>query len=105
MVETNAGFSLEAYLRDISCTITFSDGETMEFEEVSYTSLLVCEYTQNQMVHGFGASGQRAMKEIKNSVGKLRLDYHISFTGHPSEESDFKEYMVPVIKRPSVYDL
>lgn len=57
MVETNASFRLEAYLRDISCTLTFPNGRTMEFDEVSFTDDLECKYQYNTMVHGFFGIG------------------------------------------------
>ncbi len=103
MVKTNVSFRLDAYLRDISCTLTFQTGKTMEFEEVSYTEALECKYQLNTMVHGFWASGTTEMKEMENGVGRLRLSYLLSFTGHPSEEPSFVEYVVPIIRRRTAY--
>lgn len=105
MVETNAGFRLSAYLRAISCALTFPNGRTMEFDEVSFTHDLECKYQQNTMVHGFWASGTTEMKKLENGVGKLHMNYWLNFTGHPSEEPCSVDYVVPIIRRRSAYGL
>ena len=105
MVATNAGFRLSAYLKDISCELTLPNGKTMEFDEVSFTDDLECKYQYHTMVHGFWASGTTEMRRLENSVGKLRLNYWLSFTDHPSEEPDFVEYVVPIIRMRSAYGL
>ena len=105
MVETNVGFRLGEYLRDIRCSLTFSNGKVMEFESVSFTDNLECKYQSNIMLHGFWASGITEMKVLKNAIGKLKLDYCLSFTGHTEEEPKSIEYVVPIIARRSVYGL
>ena len=77
----------------------------MEFDEVSFTDDLECKYQNNTMVHGFWASGTTEIRKIENGVGKLRLNYWLSFTGHPSEEPDFVDYVVPIVRRRTVYGL
>ena len=103
MVDTNTSFRLWAYLRDISCALTFPNDSTMEFAEVSFTSAPECKYQKNTMVHGFWASGITEMKKLENGVGKLHLNYWLSFTGHSSEEPTSVEYVVPVIRMRTAY--
>jgi hypothetical protein len=105
MVGTNIGFRLSAYLKDISCVLTLPGGKTVEFDEVSITDNLECKYQQNTMVYGFWASGITDMKKLENGVGKLRLNYWLSITGHPSEEPSFVDFVVPIVRMRSVYGL
>lgn len=53
MVETNVSFRLSEYLKDITCTLTFPNEKTIEFDDVTLTDDLVCKYQHNIMVHGF----------------------------------------------------
>lgn len=102
LVLTNASFSLDAYLRDIRCILSFASGESVSME-CSYTVDTMAQYVMNAMVHRFWASGSSRMENLYNTIGKLRLDYHISFTGHEAEEPDFIEYLVPVIVKANTY--
>ncbi len=97
MVKSNIGFRLSAYLKDISCAITLPTGEKIEFYDVSYSDK--CDYEMETMVHGFWAYAISKLYIAKHSVCLLRMDYHISFTGHPSEEPKFIEILVPLINR------
>lgn len=97
MVKTNVGFRLHRYLKNISCFLTFPPGNTMEFEHVSYTDLLECAHQHNTMVHGFLAAGVTEMAELKSGVGKLRLTYWLSFTGHSTEKPQSIQYFVPIV--------
>lgn len=65
--------------------------------ETTYTIDTMAEYKLNTMTHWFWAWGERSQKSMRNSVGKLRVDYHISFTGHPTEEPDYFEMVVPLV--------
>ena len=103
MVDTNVGFRLCAYLRSISCRLTFADGKEVELTEVAVTEEIQCEYKLNTMVHGFCASAVIDTATIRDTVAKLRLDYHISFTGNPSEGPQCFETVVPVFVRRTVY--
>lgn len=104
MVETNVSFRLSAYLKDLSCDLTFPDEVVVEFDDVSYTEAIECKYQQNTMVHGFWASGLTEMKKLENSVGKLRLNYRLSFSGHPYEKPSSVDYVVPIIRGWSAYE-
>ena len=99
IVTTNAGFRLSAYLKEISCRLTLPSGEVIVFDKISYSDDLTCKYELNTMVHDFWASATTDMHPIKDSVATFRVDYRISFTGHPSEESRYFETIVPLIRR------
>ncbi len=103
MIKTNCGFNLGAYLKDISCVLTFYNGERMVFDDVAFAVDMECEYQLDTMVHTFWASGITEMDVLKFSIGKLCVNFLISFTGHPSEEPDSVEYIVPLIPIPTVY--
>lgn len=104
MVNTTVTFRLSAYLRNISCHLTWGSGHEVEFDEVGFTEGVEAPFQLNTMMHGFSASAVTDMKEIRDTVGKLRLDYLISFTGHPSEEPGCFEAVVPMLRRHSAYD-
>ncbi len=97
MVQTNVGFRLSAYLKTIRCHLTLPSGEVIELTDISYSDS--CRYCLETMVHDFWASGVADLKTIENGVGTLRLDYHISFTGHESEEPNFIETVVPLVRK------
>lgn len=103
MVSTNVGFRLGAYLRSISCRLQFADGKEIEFDSVAFTECIETEYKLNTMVHGFWAHGVTDISKIRDTVAKLRLDYHLSFTGHPEEEPSHFEVVVPVLRRRTAY--
>lgn len=104
MVKSNIGFRLSAYLREISCRLTLASGKVIEFEQISYTEDTQAEFVLDTMVHWFWASAVTDMEVIRNSVGIFRMDYLVSFTGHPTEEPDFFEAIVPLIRKPTVYE-
>jgi hypothetical protein len=99
MIDTNIGFRLSSYLKDISCMLTLPSGEVIAFDEISFSEGLICKHQLNTMVHDFWASASADIKEIRNGVGKLRIDYRISFTGHETEEPESLETVVPLIRR------
>lgn len=101
LVNTNLGFSLTAYLRNLSCQLTLPSGDVVPLER-SYSMNTQADYVFDTMVHYFWAKGVADIP-LRNSVGKLRVDYHISFTGHPYEEPDFFELPVPLIVKTRQY--
>lgn len=104
MVETSGGgFRLSAYLRELRGTVAFPDGNVVELNEIGFTDDMDCKMALNTMVHSFWASGITDMEVIRGGVATLRLDYRISFTGHPSEEAEYFEVIVPVVRRSTVY--
>lgn len=103
MIETDVSFRLGSYLRDISCTLALPEGEPIKFDDVSITETPEVDFQLNTLVHGFWASGITEMEEMESRVGKLRLNYLLSFTGHPSEGQNSVEYVVPIIRRWSAY--
>lgn len=97
MIETTAGFHLSTYLKEISGELTLSTGERIPMEEIAFSD--ACIHKMGVMMHDFWAAGTSELKIIANDIGKLRIDYHLSFTGHPYEEPDYIEMLVPLIGR------
>jgi hypothetical protein len=92
-----AGYSLTSYLKNIECYITLEDNTQIKFEEISIS--VNSDYAFDTMVHSFKAVAITNLNKIKGAVGKLRVIYHISFTGHPSEEPEEFQLAVPIVKR------
>lgn len=99
MVKTNTGFRLSAYLKAISCDLKLPSGTVIPFDEIGYSYDSNCKYEMGTMVHDFWAAAEADMPTIRGGVGILRVDYHISFTGHPSETPKVFEEVVPLLKR------
>jgi len=104
LVTTNVGFSLSAYLRSISLHLKLASGEELKFDEVSFACDVEC-YAMETMVHDLSGSGILEIDKIESTVGRLTLNYHLSFTGHDTEEPASISYIVPVIKRSTAYEL
>ena len=104
MIKTNVGFRLSAYLKDISCKLTFTTGEVVTFADVSYCDWTFCQYEKDTMVHDFWARAIADIPIIKDGIATLRVDYRLSFTNHPSEGYEFFEVVVPLVKRTTVFD-
>jgi hypothetical protein len=103
IIESNIGFKLSAYLKHISVFLTLSNNKLIELNEISFSDEINCKLQLNTMVHDFWASGITEMSKIENSVGILRLNYWLNFTGHPTEEAYYLEYKVPIIGRSTIY--
>jgi hypothetical protein len=103
MVTTNVNYRLSAYLDQITCRLTLSSGAVIVFDEIGISDDLICKCEIETMVHNFWASAIADMQTIKNRVGTLRIDYHLNFTAHPSETSEYFELVVPLVKRTSRY--
>jgi len=50
-------------------------------------------------MYDFWASGVASLDVIRDDIGILRIDYHVSFTGHPYEEPEFIECVAPILSR------
>lgn len=105
MVKTNTTFRLSAYLKKLSCTLKPPSGEPILFDEIGYADEIWCDYEIETMVHQFWASTVTDIPRLEDRVGSFRIDYQISFTGHPYEEPAFFEAVVPLVKRESSYAL
>jgi hypothetical protein len=102
LVATNTSFSLGAYLKHIGACLTLPNGNKVPLD-VTYSVDTIAEYSLETMTHRFIASGEADTGILRNSVGKLRLDYHLSFTGHPYEEPKFFEMVVPLVVKTNNY--
>lgn len=96
MVKTNCGFSLTGYLREISCRIFLADGKTVELR---CSVAVASRYDGSTMVNDFWAVGTTDSYNYQVTSARLQLDYHLSFTGHPTELPARIELPVPVINR------
>ncbi|MFZ0912778.1 MAG: hypothetical protein WBQ76_04440 [Candidatus Korobacteraceae bacterium] len=103
LVHSNVSFRLCAYLRSISCHLTFASGKEIEFDEVAYSEATEAEYKLDTMVHGFRASAVTDIDTIRNTIATFRMDYSFSFTGHEDEITGSFQAVVPLVKRSTVY--
>jgi len=97
MVETEGGFRLSAYMKNLSLTLTLENNEELRFDEIAYSE--ACHYAMNTMIHGFWAATAAPIQLARNKAGNLRVDYHFSFSGHPCEKPECFEIVVPLIDR------
>jgi len=99
LVHTNAGFRLSAYLKNIKCWIRLPGRKEQELDSVAISDDTVCKYDQHTMLHDLWVSTVIRGLAIKPCVAYFRMMYHISLTGHPTEEPEFIQRNVPVIPR------
>jgi hypothetical protein len=98
LVRTNVGFRLSAYLRSISCHLHIPGVDEFEFDSVAIDEDPMCDIALNMMCHHFRASAIRTAAPKRDTMATLRLEWHVSFTGHPSEAPETKELVVPLIR-------
>ena len=99
LVHTDAGFRLGAYLKAIKCWIKLPGRKEEEFDSVGFSECTVCKYDQSIMLHDLWISTVIRPTCIGPCVADFRMMYHISFTGHRTEEPEFIYRKVPVIPR------
>lgn len=102
MIETETTFRLAEYLHSISGGITLSDGESLPFDEIGFSHDSISRL--GVMVHDFWASSVVRMGLLRDDVGRLRVDYRISFTGHDGVEPNHIELLVPLLARDTPED-
>jgi len=81
MIETNACFSVSAYLEDMRAFLTIAACETMELDEISWDEACACKYDGSIQVHGLHISHVSALREIKDCPARFRLEYRFNFHG------------------------
>lgn len=96
LVHTNVTYSLYAYLRSLDLSLRMPTGESVQMDH-SYTLCTETAFALDTMVHEFTGSGVVDMQPMVNTVAILRIDYHLSFTGHPTEKPEFYETKAPLI--------
>jgi hypothetical protein len=99
LVKTNASFSLSYYMKSIDCLLILEDGTEIPFDNTSFSVHTICEDAFQVMAHNFQASTVTGFSDIKRCLARLRVSYHISFTGYPYEKPDHFEKVVSVVKR------
>jgi hypothetical protein len=98
LIHTDASFRLSAYLKTLRCWITLPGHSEIECDSVAYSEHPLCKFDGRSMLHDFWATALLQYIPVKDCVADLRLMYHFSFSGHPSEEPLFLERRVPVIR-------
>jgi hypothetical protein len=73
MVKTTVGFSLSAYLREISYHVTLPSGSKVNFDEVSFSSNTL-DYDLDTIVHSFSAGAVADTHVMKDTVGLFRME-------------------------------
>lgn len=80
MVHTQTLFRLSAYLNQFDCTLTLSSGQVIFMDEYSITES--CLFEMDYMVYELWMSGITQIKTMKNTVGRLYIEYRLfSFKG------------------------
>jgi hypothetical protein len=95
---TNVSFSFCAYLREMQSWITLP-GQT-EIEARSMSVNVGCTYSEDVMIHGLHAEFMLPYHKLRKSVAHLRMMFHVSFTGHPTEEPTYIERKTVIVLVP-----
>jgi hypothetical protein len=100
LIHTNVGFRLSAYLPGgVRAWLKIPERKEVEIEEISFSDAVVRCNSENIMVHDFWMSTYLDERKLSPCVADLRVMFHLSFTGHPSEEPEFFERKVFVVPR------
>ena len=99
LVHTNAGFRLDAYLRDIHCWLTLPKTKEHECDSVAFSYDTQARYDGQTMLHDIFISTVTPFRHIETCVANMKMKFHLSFTGHATEEPTYMERRVPIIKR------
>lgn len=97
MVPTDVSFRLSTYLRSLSGRLEFPCGKVIDLDSLSFTDN--CSYALGNMIHGFWATAIADPSIRKHKAAKLTIEYHLSFTGHSTEEKQEFSMVVPLIDR------
>lgn len=97
LVHTNAGFRLDAYLKDIRCWIGLPGRKEQAFDLVSFSEAPACKVDQGIMAHDLRLSTIIPTRSVHRCIADFRTMYHISFTGHETEEPQTMKRKVMVI--------
>lgn len=99
LVKTNTNFSLSYYIKSINCLLILEDGTEIPFDNTSISVHTICKDAFQVMAYNFQASTVTVFSDIRMCLARLRVSYHISFTGHPCEKPGHFEKVVPIVKR------
>jgi hypothetical protein len=99
LIHTDVSFRLSAYLKNLRCWITLPGNPEFECDSVAYSEHPVCKFDGRSMLHDFWITARLQHIPAKDCVADLRLLYHLSFTGHESEEPAFLYRRIPIIRR------
>ena len=96
LVFTNVSFSLTAYLKEMRSWLTLPGQIKLEARSMSVT--VGCVYSENIMIHDLRVCFVLPYQKLEESIAHLKIMFHVSFTGHSSEEPTY-------IERNAVVDL
>jgi hypothetical protein len=105
LIHTDASFRLSAYLKMLRCWIRLLGYLEYECDSVAYGEYPACKFDGRSMLHDFWITARLPHSLPNDCVADLRLFYHLSFTGHSSEEPELLHRRVPVIRRFSYVSL
>jgi hypothetical protein len=97
LVHTNAGFRLAAYLKDVRCWITLPGRKEQAFDWVSVTEVPACKVDQGIMALDLRLWTIIRTHSVHQCIADFRMMYHISFTGHETDNPDTMKRKVMVI--------
>ena len=107
LVFTSVSFSFTRYLRKMQSWITLPGQPEREAHSMSLS--VGCTYSDEVMIHDLHAKFILPYQRLKQSVTNLTMMFHISFTGHPTEEPIYIERKAVIVLIPdswtSHYDL
>lgn len=97
LVHTKAGFRLDAYLKDIRCWIALPGRKEEAFDSVPFSEAPTCKVDQGIMAHDLWLSTIIPTRTVHRCIAEFRMMYHISFTGHETEEPETMKRKIMVI--------
>ena len=97
LVHTNVGFRLAAYLKDIRCWIALPGRNEQAFDWVSVSEAPACKVDQGIMAHDLWLWTIIRTRSLRRCIADFRMMYHISFTGHETEEPETVKRKVMVV--------
>ena len=103
MVRCTSTFDLTRYLKNIKCNLTLDSGVVIALDHIEICEDRLCKLNFETMAYDFWAMGIGELPVIKDQLGLLSVDYHLSFTGHPKEAPSKFELVVPLLKRTTKY--
>jgi len=95
LVFTNAGFSLTGYLKEMQSWLTLPGQK--ELMSLSMSVSVGCIYSEEIMIHDLWTNFILPNQKLESSIAHLRMMFHVSFPGHPTEEPAYIERMAVIV--------
>jgi len=97
LVFCDTTFSFTGYLKTMEAWLTIPGLRKVRSKSMSVSA--ACSLSEGAMIHNLYLKFEIPAQKLNTSVAKLRLMFHISFTGHPYEKPIYlnkKAVIVPV---------